>query len=237
MGFFVFAADHVKSFVRLFFPRLCAACSTDLYSGEEYLCLHCRQRLQPTGHFDSPENALYGMLRPLVPVERAASAFFYGNGLIIQSLLHEVKYKRNRQLAAHLGELLGEMIRDSEDWQDIDLVMPVPLHERKRALRGFNQSELAGKGISDMIGVPLDSTSLFRSRKTATQTTLSRTARWDNVSGAFSVRKNAALNGKHILLIDDVITTGSTVLACAQTLLQQYTIRLSIAAVAFSSDL
>ena len=84
MGLCVLTADHVKSFVRLFFPRLCAACSTDLYSVEEYLCLHCRQRLVPTGHFDAPENPLYGMLRPLVPIERAASAFFYGNGRLIR---------------------------------------------------------------------------------------------------------------------------------------------------------
>jgi ComF family protein len=236
-GFASTLGDHATSFFRLIFPRICPGCHRDLKKGEALVCLHCQQAMVRTDHASDRENALFGMFRPLVPLELAASLFFYGQGLIIQRLIQEVKYKGNRKLAKFLGEGLGSYLRGKPGWDGPDVLVAVPLHHRRQAKRGFNQSELICEGMATALGIQQVKGILIRTAGTSSQTTHTRTERWENMSRAFRVKESSLLQGRHILLVDDVVTTGATLFACSKVLMGIPGVKLSIATIAFAGEL
>lgn len=167
-------------------------------------------------------------------IEKAAAFSYYNKGSRIRNLIHNLKYKRIRDLGFELGRIYALSLHASGFTSDIDMIIPVPLHPAKERLRGFNQSELISLGISDVTGTPVDTTSLKRMSVTDTQTKRSRYDRWTNVEGVFSISDPDNVKGKHILLVDDVITTGSTIESCASELIKIEGVRVSVVALAFA---
>jgi ComF family protein len=149
-------------------------------------------------------------------------------------MIHQLKYKNNREIGYFLGELFGLKLMQSSLFEDVDYIVPVPLHRKKLRKRGYNQSEVIATGIGKTFGKELNTNNLFRKEHTSTQTRKSRFARWENVSGIFDIRNPEVFSEKHILLIDDVITTGSTLEACAASLKKADGIKLSLVALAYT---
>jgi ComF family protein len=167
-------------------------------------------------------------------LEKAAAFSYYNKGSRIRRLIHYLKYKGIKEIGIELGSIYGQSLKASGFTDDIDLIMPVPLHPAKKRTRGFNQSELICTGLSAVSGIPVDVTSLIRSTRSETQTKRSRYERWTNVEGIFCLTDTSGLNGKHILLVDDVITTGSTIESCANELLRLEGVRVSVVALAYA---
>jgi ComF family protein len=167
-------------------------------------------------------------------IERAAAFSFYTRDSRIRKLIHQLKYKGIKEIGTELGRIYGNTLKSSEFLEDIDLIIPVPLHPSKKRQRGFNQSDLIAGGISESSGIPMESGLLERITVTKTQTRKSRYDRWTNVQDIFRVTGKERLKDLHILLVDDVITTGSTIEACANELLKGENIKVSVAALAFS---
>ena len=167
-------------------------------------------------------------------LEKAAAFSYYTRDSRIRRLIHHLKYKGAKEAGKELGRIYGLSLKMSGFIDDIDLIIPVPLHSSKRRIRGFNQSEIISEGIADPCALPVEMELLKRNVKTATQTKRSRYDRWTNVEGIFMVTDEEKLKGKHVLLIDDVITTGSTLEACANEILKVEGSRVSVAALAFS---
>lgn len=153
---------------------------------------------------------------------------------MVQRMIHELKYKRNKEIGYYLGELFGRKLNESVLFESVDYVVPVPLHKKKLRKRGYNQSEIIAAGICKTFNKDLSTDNLFRKTHSSTQTRKSRFQRWENVKDIFSLKKPAQFRGKHILIIDDVITTGSTLEACAYSLNQINNIKISMAALAYT---
>ncbi len=213
----------------LLYPRLCDACRTPLIQQEQCLCLRC-ESLLPFTHFHTlANNESTQRLAGRFPFVKATSLAYFTEEGMLQHLLHQLKYQHKERIGWYLGRLLGIALQRAH-WE-VDVVMGVPLHQKKEALRGFNQSQLIGEGISEQIHTPLLKDAVIRVKNTSSQTNKSRQERIDNVKDAFAVKQAKAIEGKHILLIDDVLTTGATIEACATALLQVPNCRLSIATI------
>jgi ComF family protein len=203
----------------LFYPRLCGGCRRNLYTGETYVCTHCLMQLPFTRYHQMTDNPLERMFRARIPVEGVTALLFFNRGGIARQLLHRVKYYGDTHTAVALGRLLGAALRNSH-YARCGAVVPVPLHPSKLRIRGFNQSSLIAQGVHEEMGIPLLADGLQRVVATQTQTRKTREARWDNVATAFAA--GAAIKGclGTVLLIDDVLTTGATLEACARVLLE-----------------
>lgn len=204
----------ISDFVDILYPALCPGCGNVYASGEEILCSSCEMDLPLFNNEQVVENILGG--RVLI---KSAAIFlkFYAGGLT-QKLLHQVKYKNNRQLGEYLGMEMMMTNDNAIRFGDIDLIIPVPLHEDKLKQRGYNQSELIAAGIARVLNKPVATDLVHRVAKSETQTRKSRDERWANVSGIFEC-EDKALSGKNVLLVDDVITTGATMESCAEAVL------------------
>jgi ComF family protein len=167
-------------------------------------------------------------------VEKAAVFSYYNKGSRIRNLIHNLKYKGIREIGYELGRIYGLSLIASGFTNDIDLIIPVPLHPAKKRVRGFNQSETISKGIAEVANLPVDIKSLVRTIVSATQTKRSRYERWTNVEGIFQVIDPLSILGKHVLLVDDVITTGSTIESCTNELLKIKGVKVSVVALAFA---
>ncbi len=203
----------------LLYPRLCLLCNGQVHKGD-HLCISCEMKLPETDQFEMSENdfteKFYGRLK----IEFGAAHYLFGGGSKTQELIHAIKYKNKRELAVHMGKMYGLKLKESDVFPKIDFIIPIPLHPIKFHQRGFNQSEAIGKGLSEALNIPQVLDVLLRNKMTSTQTKKSRYARMENVGDAFCVEHPEKIQGKHILLIDDVITTGATLEACALTILE-----------------
>lgn len=226
-------SEWLRPLVRLLFPERCAVCGGPLSAGEEQICTLCRVTAPFTRYAAEPLNPVLRRCTELLPVTQASAFLFFRQGSGWQRLIHGFKYRGRWRTARLLGEWYGRELRQSGLYADVDAVVPLPLHPFKRIRRGYNQSEFIAEGIAAQLGVPLDRTSVFRSRNTAEQALRTHRERAANVAGAFSVRHPERLAGRHLLLVDDVMTTGSTLLTCAEAMLQAAPdCRISIAALA-----
>lgn len=169
-----------------------------------------------------------------IDIETATALFYFQKGGKIQHLIHQFKYKGKTDVGIYLGRMLGRQLKDHPLWEPIDMIVPVPLHERKKHARGYNQSEVFGMGLTSTFKRPMVVNNLVRVTKTDSQTRKSRFRRWENVESVFEVKNPEAFRGKNILLIDDVVTTGSTLEACAGKLLQIKGVRVWLATIAMS---
>lgn len=224
--------NYFDDFVSLFYPRLCAGCKTSLVRGEDVICLNCLADLPRTNYHQIQENPIYQIFVGRANIVLATSFCRFDKGGRLQRLLHELKYKGNSEVGRKLGALFGHELIQSSLFQDIDAIIPVPLHPKKEKMRGYNQSTEIGKGLSESMDRPLITGNLIRSVHTATQTRKGRFERWENVSGIFNVKNNSLLTGRHLLVVDDVVTTGATLEACCEQLLKVPGVRVSIATLA-----
>ncbi|HKJ78047.1 MAG TPA: ComF family protein [Prolixibacteraceae bacterium] len=220
--------------LELFFPSLCIACGNRLVSQEKYLCLSCWADLPVTNFHLEAENKVAQIFWGRVQIENATAWFHFRKGSNYQQIIHFIKYKGIKELGLECGKRLGSCLAVSEGFKNIDAIVPVPLHPKKHKKRGFNQSEWIAKGISEMLEKPLITGNLHRKIHTSTQTKKNRLERWQNVEGIFAVKNPEEFSGKHLLLIDDVATTGATLEACAEPLLNSENTKVSIATLAYA---
>lgn len=216
----------------LLFPRLCVTCGDKLIEQEHWICLHCLHHLPRTNFHLERENPVAHLFYGKVRIEFATSFFYFTKGSAFQSLIHQLKYKGMKELGAEMGKHFGIELLQSPDFCSVDMICPVPLHPRKEKKRGYNQSWWIASGIASQMKLPLSADNLKRVTFTETQTRKSRFERWQNVEGIFELTNPEAFSGKHILLVDDVVTTGATLEACAQAILLATDARVSIATLA-----
>ncbi len=221
----------VEELTHYFYPIRCAVCKTKLLPKEKGVCLHCLYKLPKTNNFDELNNIGEVLLAGRFPFEGVASFAFFTKEGLLQSLIHELKYNNKPFIGNLLGALFGEDLLKSNFIKPIDVIVPVPLHPKKKAIRGYNQAEAFAQGISKATSIPVSIGELIRVINNPTQTKRSKTERWENVKGIFEVVSNQAFQNKHVLLVDDVITTGSTLEACANALLECRHIKISIATI------
>jgi ComF family protein len=224
--------DLWDDFISLLFPRLCYACGNHLTRNENIICTECYILIPRTGYHLQPDNPVEKLFWGRCRIEKAAAFSFYNRGSRIRNLIHNLKYRGIRDIGFELGRIYGLALRETDFVSNLDVIMPVPLHPSKERVRGFNQSYVISQGISETTGLPVDIISLVRASVSATQTKKSRYERWTNVEGIFSVTDTENIKGKHILLVDDVITTGSTMESCVNELLKTEGVRVSVAALA-----
>lgn len=210
--------DWLYSILNLFYPRVCAACGETLLKDEETVCLKCRYTLPFTGYENHADNPLAQVFYGRVRFHAVTACFFFAKSGKVQHLIHELKYKNNPEAGIFLGQELGKTIKDAPLFQGIDYLIPVPLHPRREKQRGYNQSLLIAQGINEVTGIPIGDKYLIRAIYTTTQTKKSAEERHKNVKDIFEVRFPEELEGKHVLLIDDVLTTGATLESCAHQL-------------------
>lgn len=226
--------DLWDDFISLLFPRLCYGCGNHLLRNELLICTECYVLIPRTNYHLDKDNPVARLFWGRCIIEKAAAFSFYNKGSRIRNLIHNLKYKGVRDLGYEMGRIYALSLYDSEFYSDIDLIIPVPLHPLKKRQRGFNQSDLIAMGISEVTGSPVDTASLTRTFVTTTQTKRSRYDRWTNVEGVFSICNPESIRGQHILLVDDVITTGSTIESCANELLKIEGVKVSVVALAFA---
>lgn len=206
--------------LNLFFPNLCRLCKKPLIDGEDQLCLFCLYNLPYTRFVAEDANPIIDLLADRERLKYASSFLYYQKDGPVQKLIHSLKYYDNKELAYLLGRLAArELLTANSRLCKVDCIMPVPLHPRKKRKRGYNQSEWIAKGIHSVLNIPIDTSSLIRTYQTETQTRKTIYNRWLNVKDIFALAvEPSVLEGKHILIIDDVITTGSTIGACVDAL-------------------
>ncbi len=224
----------LSPFVHFFYPHNCIGCGSDIIESGNFLCLDCINDLPHTGfalHAGNPvEKNFWGR----IPITSAMSEFYFSKDSVIQNCIHEFKYRGNKKLGLYLGKIMGQSMLNSNRFSNIDYLIPLPLFTAKEFKRGFNQSSILCSGINEIMDLPILTQNVKRIVHTETQTKKGRIQRWENVEKSFSVIEPQILKGKHILLVDDVITTGATVEACGREILKIEGTQLSVASLAIS---
>ena len=219
----------------LFLPPVCPVCGGELHEGEGAFCMMCRTLAPQTGFWRRADNPLAERLRNEFPIVQASAFLWFVAGSSWQRAIHGFKYYNRWRTARDLGAWYGGNLADSGLYGSVDCIVPVPLHTRRLLARGYNQAAYIAEGIASRMGVPVEDRVVRRLRNNPSQTTRSSAGRWENVRDLFAVARPGALAGRHVLLVDDVVTTGSTLLSCTEALLRAVPdCRASIAALAVS---
>jgi len=221
-----------SSLLNFFYPRTCLACGNLLLQQEYLLCLHCLYNLPETKYHEFEPSPISQLFWGRVPVDHVGSFLFYKKGDRVQKILHHLKYYGVKEVGSFLGNIYGTQLIQQEKWKKIDLIIPIPLHKKKERKRGYNQSEWIAKGLSTGMQIPYCTNLLLRSEFTETQTKKSRFHRWQNVKDVFHLTDTNALIHKHVLLCDDVLTTGATLEAAIQKLRMVPFINISVVTLA-----
>ncbi len=216
----------------LLFPRICPVCGEILNRRERGLCLGCYCDLPLTFFWNWRDNPAEQLFWGRLYTEACASLIFYREDCPYKAIIHDFKYNSRRDLGDYLSSLLAQKLITSGRFSEIDLIVPVPLHWYKRWKRGFNQSQIIANSLSRILGIPVANNVLKRKRFTSTQTRKTHDQRWRNVCGAFELKNIESIAGKHILLVDDVLTTGATLDACGNIILALDGCKVSIATLA-----
>lgn len=220
--------------LEFFFPTLCVTCGNRLITQENFLCIDCWYDLPVTNFHHRSGNKVEQLFWGRVQIENATAFFAYNKGSNYQQLIHFIKYKGQKELGLETGRRFGMSLTESPQFNSVDIIIPVPLHPKKQKKRGYNQSEWIAKGISESMKKLLSVNNLCRNLHTSTQTRKNRYERWENVDNIFEVIQSGEFEGKHVLIIDDVVTTGSTLESCALQLLKIENVKVSIATLAFA---
>jgi len=228
--------SRAKDFLNLLFPELCPACENVLLRNEGIICTACRLDLPRTRFYSFRDNPVARLFWGRVRLENATSYFYYQKGSRYQNLVHELKYRGRTDIGMELGRIMGIELRDTP-FAETDVILPVPLHPEKQRIRGYNQCDFIAGGLSSGLEIPFRTGLLVRTSESLTQTGKSRIQRWMNVEQVFKVAEKGNLPSKHITLVDDVVTSGATLDACASALLQVPGTRVSIATLAFTGKL
>lgn len=203
-----------------------------MFKKEDCICTHCLYHLPKTNFHLYPDNPVIRLFWGRTPVFSASSLFSFSKGGKVQQLVHQLKYRGKREIGVSLGKFYGNELKQSPLFSGVEMVIPVPLHVKKLKRRGYNQSEIFGQGVAKSMNIEVPKNVLIRITPTETQTQKSRFARWKNVEEVFKVSQPEKIKNKHVLLVDDVITTGATMEACANKILEIPGTKVSVAAIA-----
>jgi ComF family protein len=217
-----------RELLNVFFPNNCTVCGETLSESENVLCISCLQQMPRTNFHLQADNEVEKKFWGKVRLERATSFFRFSKGSGFQKLIHLLKYKNKKEIGEYLGKAAAAEISESGFFDDIDIIAPVPLHPNKLRKRGYNQSEWISRGVGQILGKQIDAENLYRAVENPTQTKKSVYERFVNTEGIFAVRDAQLFENKHILIVDDVLTTGSTIEACAQALKDIKGIKISV---------
>ncbi len=226
--------EILSNFIELFYPRICSGCGIPLLKGEQVICLGCHIKLPRTEFGFQKENAIEQLFWGRLKVSHATSFLYYRKSGLAQKLIHELKYKNRPEVGYHLGYLFGQENKESFLMTLPDILTTVPLHPDKLKARGYNQSDEIAKGFSEATGIRFIPSVISRKEFTETQTKKKRYNRWENMSDKFELNNDIIISGKHIFLLDDVITTGATMEACGKVLLSSDNTKLSILSTCFA---
>lgn len=221
-------------FVHLFYPHNCEGCGSEVLGRSGHLCATCMHQLPVTGFFNAAHNPIERSFYGRLPIVCGAAAFYFTKDSLLQHLMVQLKYKGNKETGYFLGRMMGHVLQQSARFAETDILVPLPLNPRKEYKRGYNQALLICQGIYSIWPKPVLNNAVVRVRFTETQTKQNRLSRWQNMAGVFEIRNPKALENKHLLLVDDVITTGATLEACGAALLKIPGVRLSVAAAAYT---
>lgn len=227
--------ESIQHCFSLFYPKLCLVCGTQSPPKKEIICLSCQHKLPQTFFHLEKENPLAERFWGRLPLKAAAALYHFSKGGRTQQLIHQLKYNNKPIVGKQLGQYYGKQLISNPIFGTIDCIVPVPLHPRKQHRRGYNQSAEFAAGLSQGMSIPSFDKALQRRTFTDTQTQKSRQERMDNVFTAFALHQPALIKGKHVLLVDDVVTTGATLEACGAQLLQVEGVQLSLATIGFAA--
>jgi competence protein ComFC len=223
-----------QDLINLFYPDICQICDTELYKNQNILCTSCVNELPITNFHLDNENSVKKVFYGRVPIENATSLLVFKKKGSVQKLIHRLKYRGHQEIGSYLGKWMGAELAKTGTYLDIDLILPVPLHKKKLKARGFNQVEKFGKEIALALQVPYIDDVLLKKHFSTTQTLKTRLARWGNIEESFVLVHPEKIRNKHILLVDDLITTGATLEACSDVLLEAGNVKISIVTMAFT---
>jgi ComF family protein len=225
-------AGYITDFISLLFPELCQSCGVSLITGEELICTDCLYHLPFTDFHLKPDNMVARQFWGKINLEAAYAMCYFTKGGKMQHLMHQFKYKGVQKVGNMLGNIAGGQLAVNPAFSSADLIIPVPLHKSRLRKRGYNQSVCFAEGLSQKLNAPVEDNNLVRIRATETQTHRSRFSRFENMQEVFAVNNPEKLVNKHVILVDDVVTTGSTLEACGAELLKVEGLKLSIATIA-----
>ncbi len=215
--------------LHLFFPHVCVGCGNDILADSCELCMRCVDAMPETKFEKYTDNPVEKLFWGRLTLEAATAQYYFSKGSLMQHLLHQFKYKGNRDLAFQLGMMMGEQLARSGRFT-VDALVPLPLNYARQKRRGYNQASVLCEGIAEMLRIPILDQAIIRPQYTETQTKRGRIERWKNIEGKFVLLDYPGISGKHLLLVDDIITTGATLEACGSELLKGEGIKLSVAA-------
>ena len=224
----------LSDFLHLIYPHNCEGCGSDTLNQDSFLCAKCLYQLPHTGFIEKADNPLERKLYGRLNVQHAGAGFYFSKDGLLQHLVAQLKYKNNKEMGLYLGKLLGYQLMDCKRFDDVEILIPLPLNRKKENKRGYNQSEMICQGIASVWKRPIVTDAISRVINTATQTKKNRSDRWENVDGVFAVTNPEKLKGKHIALLDDIITTGASIDACGNELLKVSGVKLSIISVGYA---
>ncbi|RYD86508.1 MAG: ComF family protein [Sphingobacteriales bacterium] len=229
-----FANSYAADFISLIFPQLCAACNGSLVSNEHILCTDCLYNLPYTNFHLQPDNIVDRQFWGKLNLEAAYALFYFNKGGNVQNMVHRFKYDGVQQIGVLLGEIAAGQLVQNEIFRSVEAIIPVPLHKSKLRKRGYNQSACFADGLAKKLDAPVDIDNLIRLIATETQTKKTRFSRYENMKEVFGIQYPERLINKHVLLVDDIVTTGSTLEACGAELLKIPGLKLSVATIAYA---
>ncbi len=224
----------LKDLFHIFYPKICVICDEKLIQNEKVVCTICRHDLPLTNFQSYTNNKVTQTFYGRIALEKGFSLLFFRKKGSTQKLIHDLKYKNNEEIGVFFGEWLGEILKENKEFNNVDFIIPVPLHPKKIRERGYNQVTKFGEKISFYLGIPFIENELIRISSTKTQTFKTRFERFNNIDTKFLLKNPSKFKGKHILLIDDVITTGATLEACAKEFLKPENSKISILTMAYT---
>jgi ComF family protein len=225
---------YLLNVLHLFFPKICITCNTQLIISEKLICTQCRHDLPIICYKNLKNNKIKNAFHGRIPIEKAISFLFYRKEGKTKKLIHSLKYKGNQEVGNFIGDWFGNILSTSNEFNDIDYIVPVPLHKKKLKLRGYNQLTTFGLKLSEHLETTYKPGILIRTSASKTQTFKQRFERFSNNETKFNVTNSSLFENKHILLIDDVITTGATLEECSKELLKTQNIKISIVTMAYT---
>ena len=224
-----------ESLLHVVFPHVCDGCGSDLLNIESRLCIRCLASLPETNFEIHPNNPVEKDFWGRLNIIDGSAHLYFTKESLVQHLMHQLKYRGNKDLGVQLGRIMGNALKSSTRFNSIDALIPLPLFPSKEKKRGYNQAKVLCDGIAEILNLPVLSNVIIRPQYTETQTKKGRIERWKNIEGKFKLIDPAAIQNKHLLLIDDVVTTGATLEACGNELLSANNVKLSVATLCIAS--
>lgn len=228
--------EFLVRLINLISPKRCAVCGCRLSIGEDVICSVCNIHL-PRTHYTKAafDNKMAKLFYGQIPIERAAALFFYERQSETSRIIHSMKYFGHPETALFMGRMLAEEAKDDDFFDGIDAIIPIPITRKRQRERGYNQSEYIAKGVNEITGIPIIKGAVTRKTFGKSQTKMNRWQRNDNVKDAFHAKDNGKLKGKHILIIDDIVTTGATIISCVNEIKRCGDIKVSVLSLGFTA--